>query len=111
MAEPEFDGTVTSKLKPVVTLLTEALVRDFELAYAYAGGGAWLRRDEDGGQVAVTEEVLREDVRTWLHALEAEHEDQEFARMVLTMIRKNRGWVTLLAGRVIRRLKSGPGNQ
>lgn len=107
----EYHGTVTSKMKPIVTMLTEALVRDFAPAYRKAGPpygeNIWIRTDELGEEVTVDEECLRQDVHDWLMNLEAEMDndsDRQFAKMVTNMIRKNKGWTTLLANRVKKRI-------
>lgn len=110
MAETGYDGTVTSKLKPIVTMLTEALVKDFAPAYEYmpevsrvAGRPMWER----GDAVIVDANGLRKDVEAWLLGLEhdmAEESDRKYAQMVAHMIRKNNGWVTLLTNRVLKRI-------
>lgn len=104
------EGTVLSKVKPVVTMLTEALTRDFCPAYRRERIGEldfWIRTAEDGTQSPVSEDQLRKDVEEWLLALEHRMEnesDRKYAQVVTHMIRKNKGWVTLLTGRVKRRL-------
>jgi hypothetical protein len=107
----EYHGTITSKLKPIVTMLTEALVRDFAPAYrrvVEGNAGLWVRTAEDGTETAVDDEQLKKDVEAWLLNLEHEMDndsDRQFAKMSAHMIRKNKGWVTLLTNRVIRRLR------
>lgn len=103
----DYHGTVTSKLKPIVTMLTEALVRDFCPAYRKFDNELWLRTGEDGHQVFVNEQQLWEDVEAWLMRLEEDVEsetDRVFAKMVVKMIRRNKGWVTLLTNRVKARI-------
>lgn len=109
-----YHGTLTSKLKPIVTMLTEALVKDFCPAYAYlpdvsryTGKPAWERKDDKYSRSIVDEQQLRKDVEDWLLGLEHELEDEndrQFAKMCAHMIRKNKGWVDILTKRVIRRL-------
>lgn len=108
-----YDGTVTSKLKPIVTTLTEELVKDFELVYRHVNPADYVhpllfeRTDETGDKKVVTTEQLYKDVETWLLNLEedmAEESDKQYAQMVIQMVRKNPGWVTLLTNRLIRRL-------
>lgn len=104
-----YHGTLTSKLKPIVTMLTDALARDFCPLYEYqpevskvAGRDMWER----GGKM-VDEQQLWHDVHDWLMGLEHELEDEndrQFARMCARMIRKNKGWVTLLTNRVKKRI-------
>lgn len=101
-----YEGTITSKLKPIVTMLTEALMKDFAPAYRKVKGG-WLRTAEDGSVARVDDEQLWRDVQAWLLGLEQEMEnesDLQFAKMTAHMIRKNPGWVTLLTNRVKKRL-------
>ena len=107
----EYSGTITSKIAPIVTMLTEALVKDFAPAYRLGGysypSDFWIRTAEDGSETVVTEEQLWKDVQAWLLDLEKEMEnesDRMFARMTTQMIRKNPGWVTLLCNRVKKRL-------
>ena len=107
-----YHGTLTSKLKPIVTMLTDALVRDFCPAYRRARHlnleNAWIRTDAEGHEVLVDEDQLWQDVHDWLLGLEHELEeenDRQFAKMCAHMIRKNKGWVTLLTNRVKKRLK------
>lgn len=108
-----YDGTITSKLKPIVTMLTEALVKDFAPAYTHVGPAMFNhpllfeRTDEAGTTQIVTAEVLEKDVREWLMGLEQEMDnesDRQFAKMTTQMIRKNPGWVKLLTNRLIKRL-------
>lgn len=102
-----YDGTITSKLKPIVTMLTEALVRDFELAYRRVDDGLWERTDETGEKLIVDEVQLWMDVEAWLLGLEEQMDnesDRQFAKMTAHMIRKNKGWITLLTNRVKTRL-------
>lgn len=90
MEDKDTDGTVLSKMKPVVTMLTDTLVRDFMPGYLF-----------------VNDEQLAKDVEEWLLGLEGRmnnESDRKYAQVVTHMIRKNKGWVTLLAGRVKRRL-------
>lgn len=90
MEDKDTDGTVLSKMKPVVTMLTDTLVRDFMPGYLF-----------------VNDEQLAKDVEEWLLGLEGRMDnesDRKYAQVVTHMIRKNKGWVTLLAGRVKRRL-------
>jgi len=107
-----YHGTLTSKLRPIVTMLTDALVRDFCPAYRPVGppypGNVWIRTDEAGNESLVDEKQLWQDVHDWLFNLEHELEDandREFARMCAHMIRKNKGWVSLLTARVKKRLE------
>lgn len=103
-----YHGTVASKVRPVVTLLTDALVKDFCLAYRRGPDGLWVRTDEDGNEVLVNDAMLQADVRNWLLNLEQEmtdsESDRQFAKLCTQMIRKNKGWVPLLANRVKKRL-------
>lgn len=106
----DFDGTVTSKLRPIVTTLTEALVEDFTPVYEYlpevsrvAGGPKWERSDGGHRRVIVGEEDLWNDVKAWLLHLEEdmqEETDKKYAAMILHMVSKNPGWITLLTNRV-----------
>lgn len=103
----EYSGTVTSKLKPIVTMLTEELVRDFAPAYRRFDESLWVRTGDDGTEMLVSEDQLHADVRNWLMDLENRMEnesDREFAKMCVQMIRKNKGWVALLARRVVKRI-------
>jgi len=110
----EYEGTITSKLKPIVTTLTEALVKDFELVYKYlpeisrvTGRKMWERTDDTYARAIVDEEQLRKDVEAWLLGLEqdmTEESDKKYAQMVVHMVRKNNGWITLLTNRLIKRL-------
>lgn len=102
-----YHGTLTSKLKPIVTMLTDALVKDFCPAYKRGPDELWIRTDEDGSESLVNAQQLRQDVEDWLLGLEHELEDEnerQFAKMCAHMIRKNKGWVDILTKRVIRRL-------
>lgn len=102
-----YHGTLTSKLKPIVTMLTDALVRDFCPAYRHVSGNLWVRTDEAGHETLVNDAMLRADVEAWLLGLEHELDDandREFAKMCAHMIRKNKGWVDVLTGRVKKRL-------
>jgi hypothetical protein len=108
-----YHGTVTSHLKPVVTMLTEALIKDFAPAYRLAGKpfppDTWIRTDEDGNDTVVDDRQLLKDVETWLLDLEEQMEtesDRAYAKIVTHMIRKNKGWVGLLTNRVKKRLES-----
>lgn len=90
MEDKDTDGTALSKMKPVVTMLTDTLVRDFVPGYLF-----------------VSDEQLARDVEEWLLGLEDRMDnesDRKYAQVVTHMIRKNKGWVTLLTGRVKRRL-------
>lgn len=110
----EYEGTITSKLRPVVTTLTEALVKDFELVYQperdvsrVMGKRLWLRTDADGEEALVDDQQLWQDVRAWLLNLEQDmttESDKKYAQMVIHMVSKNPGWTTLLANRLIKRL-------
>ena len=103
-------GTVLSKMKPVVTMLTDALVKDFCPAYRRQRIGEldfWIRTAEDGTETPVSDDQLQADVEAWLLGLEAQMEnesDRKYAQVVTHMIRKNRGWITLLTNRVKRRI-------
>lgn len=106
------ETTALGKLKPIVTMLTEALVRDFAPAYRKAGppygDDTWIRTDADGTESLVSTAQLHKDVEAWLLNLEHEMEndsDRQFAKMTAHMIRKNRGWVTLLTNRVKARIR------
>lgn len=90
MEDKDTDGTALSKMKPVVTMLTDTLARDFMPGYLF-----------------VNDEQLAKDVEEWLLGLESRMDnesDRKYAQVVTHMIRKNKGWVVLLAGRVKRRL-------
>lgn len=112
-----YEGTITSKLKPIVTMLTEALVKDFAPAYRWldpAQENTYLhpllfeRTDADGNKQVVTAEQLQKDVKAWLLGLEEEmtnDSDLMFAKMTAHMIRKNPGWVVLLTNRLVKRLR------
>lgn len=105
-----YDGTITSKLKPIVTMLTESLVKDFIPAYRHVQDGLWERTDEEGNRWVVEEQQLRNDVQGWLLGLEEGMEDEhdlQYARMVAHMISKNPGWIDLLTSRVKKRLAAG----
>jgi hypothetical protein len=111
--DEDTEGTVLSRLKPVVTMLTEALVKDFVPSYHLPGipypPNVWIRTDADGNEVRVTEEQLWKDVEAWLLGLEGQmtnESDLAYAKIVTHMIRKNKGWVTLLTNRVIKRLSA-----
>jgi len=114
MEEKDTEGTVLSKMKPVVTMLTDAMVRDFvpnyeRMEHCPAGSteSLWMRTNEDGSKTVVTDEQLHADVEKWLLGLENEMEnesDRAYAKVVTHMIRKNKGWVTLLTNRVKKRL-------
>jgi hypothetical protein len=102
---------LTAKLKPIVTMLTEALARDFAPAYRKAGlpygDDTWIRTDEEGAEFLVSSQQLQKDVEAWLLNLEHEMDndsDRQFAKMTAHMIRKNKGWTTLLTNRVIKRI-------
>lgn len=110
MAGSNYHGTLTSKLKPIVTMLTEALARDFAPAYRRVpvDYDLYIRTDESGHEDAVDGAQLRKDVESWLLTLEEDmtnDSDRQFAKMVVNMIRKNPGWVTLLANRVQKRIR------
>lgn len=109
MEDRNTDGTALSKMKPVVTMLTDTLVRDFCPAYRRtAEGSFFIRTAEDGTEKLVDDEQLAKDVEEWLLGLEGRMDnesDRKYAQVVTHMIRKNRGWVVLLAGRVKRRLR------
>lgn len=106
----DYKETSAGKLKPIVTLLTEALVKDFAPAYRRVPGldyDLWIRTAEDGTEAPVSSDQLWKDVQEWLLSLEKEMEngsDHAYAQMVTHMIRKNPGWVTLLCNRVKKRL-------
>jgi hypothetical protein len=116
MEDKDTEGTILSKLKPVVTMLTDTLVRDFCPAYKLyplsigdEHSPLFERTDEAGEIQVVTEEQLRKDVEAWLLDLESQMEnesDRAYAKIVTHMIRKNRGWVDLLTNRVKRRLEN-----
>jgi hypothetical protein len=101
------DGTITSQLKPIVTMLTDALVKDFIPAYRKVEEDIWERTDEDGNVMLVNADQLWKDVHDWLMGLENDMDNESdllYAKMVTQMIRKNRGWVTLLTNRAKKRL-------
>lgn len=102
------DGTVTSRLKPIVTVLTEALLRDFACVYYPAKGykNCWYRERGHGDPEVVTDEALRADVREWLMNLQDDYGGHESAERIVGMIRRNEGWVNLLANRVIKVLRA-----
>jgi len=109
MDSEAYHGTLTSKLRPIVTMLTDALVKDFCPAYRrpVADLAVWIRTDETGEETVVDDQQLWQDVHDWLLGLEHELEDEndrQFAKMCAHMIRKNKGWVTLLTNRVKKRL-------
>lgn len=111
MDSEAYHGTLTSKLAPIVTMLTDALVKDFVPAYQKAGkpypDDVWIRTDEDGTEMLVSEDQLKKDVGDWLLGLEHELEDEndrQFAKMCAHMIRKNPGWIALLTQRVKKRI-------
>lgn len=86
MEEKDTEGTVLSKNKPVVTMLTEALARDFAPGYLFTDDAK-----------------LAKDVEAWLLGLgdQMENEsDRAYAKIVTHMIRQNKGWVVLLTNRV-----------
>lgn len=101
---PALNDDGKARFKPIVTMLTEALVKDFTAAYSHVEDSLWKRTDAEGQSVVVTEEQLRKDVHSWLLGLEDEMEDKQFAKMCMHMIRSNPGWTTLLSNRVIKRL-------
>jgi hypothetical protein len=89
-------------------MLTDALVKDFVPAYKKLSNGMWARTDEEGRVFFVSDEQLWKDVEEWLLGLEEAMDndsDKAFAKIVTHMIRKNKGWVTLLTERVKRRLE------
>lgn len=89
MDTDDYSGTITSKLKPIVTMLTEAIFKDF------------------ADYKVVTSEQLGKDVYTWLMGLESEmtnDSDRVFANMTTHMVRKNKGWVTVLTNRLLKHL-------
>lgn len=106
-----YHGTLTSKLKPIVTMLTDALRRDFCPAYEYipelsevAGEPVWECSYPDRKHI-INEERLRADVEEFFRTLEDAQEtenDKEFAKMCWHMIRKNKGWLDLLTSRAKR---------
>lgn len=106
----EFDGTITSNMRPIVTTLTENLLKDFAPAYRnerIAGMDYWIRVNEDGDDEPVSFQQVWEDVRDWLLGLEGSMEtesDKVFAHMVVRMVQKNPGWITLLTNRVRKQL-------
>ena len=111
MEDKDTEGTVLSRLKPIVTMLTDTLVKDFCPAYKPAGKpygpGTWIRTAEDGTEHLVTDDQLKADVEAWLLDLEHRMEnesDKAYAKIVTRMIRQNKGWVILLTNRVKRRL-------
>jgi hypothetical protein len=110
MEEKALEGTILSKLKPIVTMLTDTLVKDFCPAYRHQRIGEldfWIRTAEDGTETPVSDDQLRKDVEAWLLDLESRMEtesDRAYAQIVTRMIRKNNGWVTLLTNRVKKRL-------
>lgn len=104
----DYDGTVTSKLKPVVTTLTEALLAELAPEYRKIGDNLYERLDEHDLPVVVTGDQLWKDVQRWLMDLEKdmqEESDRQYAKMVVSMIRKNKGWVSLLTNRVKKHLE------
>lgn len=109
MEYKDTEGTVLSKLKPIVTMLTDTLVRDFCPAYKSVDGGLWERTDDEYRRTIVDEAQLKADVEAWLLGLEQQMEnesDRQYAKIVTHMIRQNKGWVALLTNRVKRRLDS-----
>lgn len=106
----DWDGTITSKMRPIVTTLTEQIVKDFVPAYRVERIGEldfWIRTDEDGNEMPVNHQQLWNDVRDWLLGLEDSMEtesDKYFATLVVRMVQKNPGWITLLTNRVVKRL-------
>ena len=112
MEDKNTEGTVLSKLKPIVSMLTDSLVKDFCPAYRRQRIGEldfWIRTAEDGTETPVNDAQLQKDVEDWLLGLEHQMEtesDKQYAQMVTHMIRKNKGWVILLTNRVKRRLNS-----
>jgi hypothetical protein len=103
-----YHGTLTGKLKPIVTMLTDSLVKDFCPAYRKVDEGLWARTDETGREVPVTEAQLWTDVHDWLMGLESQmgnESDLAYAKMCAHMIRKNKGWVSLLTNRVKKRIE------
>lgn len=89
MAELQDDGTVSSRLAPIVTVLTEALVHDLGEAYAFSGR-------------EVTPEHVYEDTEKWLMDLRGDYGGHEAATRVISMIRRNPGWIRLLGNRVLK---------
>lgn len=86
MEDKDTEGTVLSKAPPMVTMLTDTLRRDFAPGYVFT-----------------TDEQLQHDVEEWLLALETHmpnDTDREYAKVVAHMVRKNKGWVIVLANRV-----------
>lgn len=111
MEEKDTEGTVLSHMKPVVTMLTDTLEKDFIPSYHKAGkpyeDNTYIRIEENGDEVLIGADQLQEDVEAWLLSLEHRMEtdsDRAYARIIATMIHKNQGWVTLLTNRVKRRL-------
>jgi len=100
-----YHGTLTSKLKPIVTMLTDALARDFVPRYRSTDDEELWLRVSDG--LLVNDLQLKAAVGEWLLNLEHELEDEndkQFAKMCTHMIRKNRGWIDILTERVKRKI-------
>lgn len=106
----DWDGTIASKMRPIVTTLTEQIIKDFAPAYRKQRIGEldyWIRTDEVGEETPVSDQQLWDDVRDWLLGLEETLDtdsDKYFAHMVVRMVQKNPGWVALLKNRVAKRL-------
>lgn len=107
----DWDGTIISKMRPIVTTLTDEIVKDFVPAYRserIGGMDYWIRTDENGNETPVNHQQLWNDVRDWLLGLEDSmktESDQHFAMLVVRMVHKNPGWITLLCNRVTKRLE------
>lgn len=111
MEEKDTEGTVLSHMKPVVTMLTDTLEKDFVPKYRTAGrlyeDDRYIRLEENGDEVLIGADQLYQDVEAWLLGLEQRMEtdsDRAYARIIATMIHKNKGWAVLLTNRVKRRL-------
>lgn len=105
MASLQDDGTVLSRLKPIVTVLTEALIKDFAHVYTPHDPGMWVKQTPHG-PVMANDAMFQADVRDWLYNLQGDYGGQEAASRIISMVRRNPGWVGLLAGRVSRVLRA-----
>lgn len=107
MAELQEDGTVSSRIKPIVTVLTEGLLRDFVHLYHPddTAEGAWWRANGTDVPDHVSDGRLRADVEDWLMNLQDDATAGENAQRVIAMIRKNPGWIDVLTRRVARTLR------
>lgn len=114
MDDKDTEGTVLSHMKPVVTMLTDTLEKNFVPNYermehfpAGSDERLWMRTNQDGSKDVITSDELYQDVEAWLLSLEQRMEtdsDRAYAQIIATMIHKNKGWVTLLTNRVKKKL-------